>query len=397
MIVLMFLSCGLSLNGVIEHNPVHCIHLDPDEVGQAENGRDYEYFCSKWEELRADQSKSLEERMLEKQWDQVCTPCAEAYEWDKVFDWSEGFVSNTLDEEAGETIVPISGFSALLEEGLSLTEFVAYKAEVLADEFATIEPQRLRLEAADGTGIDAYYIPPLDGQGADSRLNDTLLIYNHGNYGGVEHYLPRLQMLHNVGFTILVYEYRGYGKSESTSIPSSEEFLSDGEDVYAAAVQLAPDPDKIVIYANSLGGIPAIEQALFSQREENQVNPVCALMLEASFTSVRQAGDSLSGVNLPGGFLSDGNFENDIKIAEYTQPLFMMNGTEDVRFPAEYSRELFDNAGTPELQKEFWELEGVNHGISNGGVPEAGFYTYRTKIIEYLETVTPNCIGTSTN
>ena len=66
------------------------------------------------------------------------------------------------------------------------------------------------IPTTDGIGtLDAYFI---ESHGENPALKDTTIIYNHGNFAGIEHYIPRLQFLYDAGYNIFVWDYRGYGK-----------------------------------------------------------------------------------------------------------------------------------------------------------------------------------------
>lgn len=63
--------------------------------------------------------------------------------------------------------------------------------------------------------------------------NDTVILYSHGQTRHIDHYWQRAKLLANCGgkerFGVLIYDYRGYGKSEG--IPTEEGMY---EDVRAA-------------------------------------------------------------------------------------------------------------------------------------------------------------------
>ncbi|MDF1565896.1 MAG: alpha/beta fold hydrolase [Deltaproteobacteria bacterium] len=279
-------------------------------------------------------------------WNSVCLPCETPYDWSRSYDWMEG----TL--EAGESIRPI-------------------------------DPSRVtahRIPTADGEGeLDAYLIAS---HGDDPELAGTTLLYHHGNYAGLEHYLPRIQMLHELGYTVFAWDYRGYGKSEPATHPTPLQFLADARTVRAYVDGLVPDPDRIVLYGYSLGTIPTVEAGL--------ADPGCAMMVEAPFTSVRQIARSSSGLALPPGFLSSGHFENSKKIEGYDGPLLVMHGGDDRLFPPEDVRAFHDAAPGP---KELWTVEGADHGIDNGGVPEDGLAEYGRRMRAFLTTHAPGCFG----
>jgi pimeloyl-ACP methyl ester carboxylesterase len=283
-------------------------------------------------------------------WDLICTSCEDEYDWNREFEWMESTVSN------GETI-----------RGIDPTTITS-----------------LDFETEDGAGtLDAYFIPA---HGENEALAQTTILYNHGNFAGIEHYLPRIQMLHEWGVNILVYDYRGYGKSTPDGHPSPDQFLADARLALSTLRESAPDPQKLIIYANSLGAIPAVEQAISAEE------PPCALFMEAAWTSMRQNAQAFATTNLPGGFLSQGKFENDEKIKRYDGPVFYMHGSVDIKFTIEHVEENHNNAPGP---KDLWILEGINHGISNGGVPEAGITEYYDKMFSFLNEKASSCLTTA--
>lgn len=280
-------------------------------------------------------------------WDRICVPCEEPYDWGLDYPWFDGQL------EPGQTVRPISS------------------ADVVHESVAT--------DDGEGT-LDLYFIPS---HGADAEWATVTVIYNHGNYAGIEHYIPRIRILHELGVNVVVWDYRGYGKSLPDTPAPSEIFLADARQIREHAESYAPDPDRIVVYANSLGAIPSIEMALHQAP--------CALFLEAPFTSLQQISAANAGVALPEGFLSQARYDNTDKIRDYQAPLLIMHGTRDNKFSVDDVREMFDNAGSTE--KELWLLPGVKHGIANIGVPEAGLTEYFDRMRGFLDTHAPACLG----
>lgn len=277
-------------------------------------------------------------------WDSICAACDEPYAWDAEHPW----------------------FPGQLGEGQTIR--------------APAVVERIPIETDDGLAtLDAYWIPS---HGERPERSGTTVLYNHGNYAGIEHYRPRLRVLHELGFNVLVWDYRGYGKSEPASVPTPEQFLADARQVRALAGTLAPDPDRVVIYGYSLGGIPAVEAAL--------ADPPCGLALEAPFTSVRLVARSNSTVNLPETFLSEGAYENIRKIEGYTGPLLAMGGTADTFFPWTDVRTLAEAAGGP---TRTWFPEGVHHGVSDIGIVEAGVPAYDAELAAWLSSDAAGCVG----
>jgi hypothetical protein len=129
--------------------------------------------------------------------DQVCVPCNEEYSWIRGYEWLDG----TLDE------------------GTPSVRAVA------------TEVQRSTLSSDDGEAqLDVYFIPS---HGEVAELASVTVLYNHGNYAGIEHYQPRLRFLHEAGYNVMAWDYRGYGKSMPETAPSPEQFVADARTMLA--------------------------------------------------------------------------------------------------------------------------------------------------------------------
>jgi fermentation-respiration switch protein FrsA (DUF1100 family) len=320
-LLLLGLAAGLSgclnLDSFV-FNPIHCSTVGPDT-------------CE-------DSGKPS--------WDQACVPCEEEYDWARGYDWIEG----TLDPGTPQ-VRPIDPSTV----------------------------QRLSIATDDGEAqLDAYFIPS---HGEDPALAATTVLYNHGNYMGIEHYAPRARFLHEAGYGVFIWDYRGFGKSTPEGTPSTDQFLADAHTARAVAETVVPDPTRVIVYANSLGGIPAVEMSLPA--------PPCALMLEAAFTSMSRISRSNSGSSFAESMFSTNNYDNVAKLQGYPGPLLVLAGDEDNFFPLEDERELYEAAAGP---KELWVAQGAKHGISNGGVPEAGLTPYFEAMRGFLDTHAPGCL-----
>ncbi|MCO4745362.1 MAG: alpha/beta hydrolase [Proteobacteria bacterium] len=277
-------------------------------------------------------------------WDDVCLTCEEPYDWTRDYPW----MPQTLDD--GERIRAVA-----------------------------TEVETFRIPTDDGEGeLDAYFIPS---HGEVAALANTTIVYNHGNYAGIEHYAPRARMLHEAGYNVFIWDYRGYGKSLPDTAPSPDQFMADAQQVRRFVNGVVPDTSRIVVYANSLGAIPAVEMAVRQ--------PGCALLLEAPFTSMSALAASNSSATIPETFFSEGHFDNIRKIEDYEGPVFAMVGDLDNKFPVEDIQRLVDAAPGP---SELWVLPGVRHGIENVGVPEDGFTAYTERMQSFLEQHAADCL-----
>ncbi len=277
--------------------------------------------------------------------DQVCVPCNEEYSWIRDYEWLDG----TLDE------------------GTPSVRAVA------------TEVSRSTLSSDDGEAqLDVYFIPS---HGEVAELAGVTVLYNHGNYAGIEHYQPRLRFLHEAGYNVMAWDYRGYGKSMPEAAPSPEQFVADARTMGGYAAGVVPDPDRIVVYANSLGGVPAVEMALASRP--------CALMLEAPFTSMSRISASNSGTSFSESFFSQNLFDNVSKLDGYEGAALIMIGEWDNKFPVADQQAMYDGIVG---EKELWVVPEARHGITNVGVPEAGLSPYFETMLSFLEEKAPTCL-----
>lgn len=268
-------------------------------------------------------------------WDALCLACEEPYDWARDYAWMEGTLA------AGESVRPVD------------------EASVTAATFDT----------TDGEGaLDAVF---LASHGEDPELADVTVLYNHGNYASLEHYQPRIRMLYEAGYNVLAWDYRGYGKTLPEEPPTAEQHLDDAGVVLAHALELAPDPDKVVPYGYSLGTITATEQAVRGE--------TCALLLEAPFVSMASVANDNTTLSLGEQLFSSGGFDSTRRMDVYAGAALGMTGTADTTAPTEKVHLLMEHGPGP---REVWELPGVRHGLSDGGIPEAGLDDY----LEHLRT-----------
>ena len=278
-------------------------------------------------------------------WSQLCIACEEPYDWEKAYPWMPGTLAD------GESIRPVD------------PDLVA----------------QYTVPTDDGEGaLDVWM---LRAHGDDPVLATTTILYSHGNYASIEHYQPRVRMLHEAGYNVMVWDYRGYGKTTPHEPPTPEQFMADARQVRRWARGMIPDDGRLVIYGYSLGALPAVEMAVDS--------PGCALILESPFSSFEALGEGNTRLSLGERFFSDGRLSNLSKMPDLDTPLLAMAGTEDRTTPVVKVEELFELAPQP---KELWVLDGVDHGIRDGGIPEAGLAAYTDKLRSFLRAEAPACV-----
>jgi uncharacterized protein len=197
----------------------------------------------------------------------------------------------------------------------------------------------VRLKTADGENLLAWSIPPKPGR--------PLILYFHGNAGGLDLRADRFRSIARAGMGLLAIEYRGY--ASSTGSPSEEGLKLDGEAAYAAAVASGVDPERIVLLGESLGSGVAV--ALAAR------HPVGALVLDSPYSSIVDVAAATYWFAPVRALLRD-PFRSDLLIGSVHAPTLIVHGTKDVVVPIRFGEKLFALANSP---KDFWRVEGAGH------------------------------------
>ncbi|HEY4997572.1 MAG TPA: alpha/beta hydrolase, partial [Usitatibacter sp.] len=134
--------------------------------------------------------------------------------------------------------------------------------------------------------------------------------------------------------------------------------------------KLAPGRRRFIV-GHSLGGAIAVELA---RRRPD----ASGLVLEATFTSVRDMIDQSAWGFLPVGLILTQNFDTLSKIGDVKMPVLVTHGTRDTIVPIEMGERLFAAAHGP---KKFLRVEGAGHHNLSG----AGFDQYRQAIAELFK------------
>jgi fermentation-respiration switch protein FrsA (DUF1100 family) len=192
-------------------------------------------------------------------------------------------------------------------------------------------------------------------------------LYLHGNGGNLTHRGLQVREITAAGSSVLMLDYRGYGKSEGS--PSEKGLYADADAAYRYLRDRGYRAGQIVLHGESLGTAVAVDLASRSE---------CAgVVLEAAFNSGRDVANTVLPVVGPLLFRS---FNSESKIAKLRSPLLFFHGDRDHLIPLKLGRTLFNAAPQP---KFFWEVRGAGH---NDLVEIAG-PSYRQRLREFYERI----------
>jgi hypothetical protein len=188
-------------------------------------------------------------------------------------------------------------------------------------------------------------------------------LFLHGNAGNATHRFLQIREITAAGSSVLMLDYRGYGKSQGS--PSEHGLYADADAAYLYLLDHGYGARHIVLQGESLGTAVAVELA--SRKE-------CAgVVLEAAFTSGRDVANTVLPVIGP---LLFRGFDTKSKIANIRAPLLFFHGDRDEIIPLRLGRSLFEAAPEP---KYFIEVPGAGHN----DLAERAASSYRERLREF--------------
>lgn len=195
-------------------------------------------------------------------------------------------------------------------------------------------PEILLLPRAGGGSVAAVHL-------TNPRARYTIL-FSHGNGEDIGGDLPFLRELRDAGFSVLAYDYSGYGLS--TGRPSERAAYGDVDAAYDYLARTADvPPERIIAHGRSLGGGVAADLA--SRR------PVAGVVLESTFTTIFRVAHSVPVVPFD-------RFRTIDKLPRIQAPVLVIHGTRDGVVHFRHGERLYERA--PGVKRRLW-VEGAGH------------------------------------
>ena len=173
------------------------------------------------------------------------------------------------------------------------------------------------------------------------------LLLCHGNAGNIGDRVAHLALLSAVGFDVLAFDYRGYGRSSGR--PSEQGTYLDARAARDALLSRdGVDSSRVFYLGESLGGAVALALAL--------ERPPAGVILQSTFTSVRD----MARVHyplLPPALVPDA-YPSLRRIPRLQAPLLVLHGARDEIVPLMHADALAEAAPAP---KRLHVFPGVGH------------------------------------
>ena len=203
--------------------------------------------------------------------------------------------------------------------------------------------EQVTLNTDDQIKLEGWYLPV-------DEPRATLLFF-HGNAGNISHRLDSLQIFHELGLSVFIFDYRGYGNSQGR--PTEAGIYRDAETAWRYLVETRRIPAQdILLFGRSLGGAVAAYLA--------EQYPAMGLVLESTFTSI----PDMAAAHypwLPTRLLARVHYNTRERLVNIHIPVMVIHSQEDEIIPYNQGRQLYSLAHEP---KRFLELRGDhNHGL----------------------------------
>lgn len=215
--------------------------------------------------------------------------------------------------------------------------------------------------------IHAWWLPA-------SQSNAQVLLYLHGNAINIGSNVAHAERFHQMGFSVLLMDYRGYGKSRG-DFPNEASVYQDAQAGWNYLVnerQIAPE--QIVIYGHSLGGAIAIDLAMRQPQ-------AAALIVQSSFSSIRDMVSYRGRFSFfPVNLILTQRFDSLAKVPQLKVPVLYIHGANDLDVPALMSQALYDASPQP---KKLWLVPQAAHN-NVGEVAGPEFHYVITAFLQQL-------------
>lgn len=240
-------------------------------------------------------------------------------------------------------VIGYSGFvySLLLLFLMASEERLLYPRGGRPIDAGTLRYEEVWLTTEDALRLHAWFCPA-----PETHRTGYALLFCHGNAGELSSRAFLAERWgHVLGVDVLLFDYRGYGRSEGT--PHEQGLYTDAAAAHQWLQSRGYLPDRIIIAGRSLGGAVALQLA-------TRVHPA-ALILESTFTSAPEVAAEIYPF-LPVAPLMRNRYPNIQRITDYAGPIFLSHGQMDTLIPVSHAQKLYEAAPGPKQLLLFPDL-----------------------------------------
>lgn len=216
------------------------------------------------------------------------------------------------------------------------------------------------LTASDGLELAAWYVPASDPEA-------PCVLLCHGLLDSKWTMLRLVPWLHEAGYSVLLFDFRGHGASEKEPTTIGRE---EARDVEAALDWLEAQgvADRVGALGMSLGAAALVNAA----SEDDRLDALVLDSLFAEWADVDYARD----YRLPPEWLVPGVVDPVDLVPQIDVPVLIIHGSADILTSVDHAERLFEAANEP---KELW-INDSGHAWSAWTYPE----TYQSVVLDFL-------------
>jgi fermentation-respiration switch protein FrsA (DUF1100 family) len=210
--------------------------------------------------------------------------------------------------------------------------------------------EQVWIRTEDGLRLHGWWAPAEDGEAAVRGAARGAAIFFHGNAGHLAHRAPIAARLRRLGLGVLLFDYRGYGRSDGR--PSEAGLYLDG----AAALRFLAEerdlpPERVLLLGHSLGAAVATRTAVESG--------TAGLVVTSTFRNLPSLARKLYRW-VPARLFewSRNRFDSESRIGRVAAPVLAGWGSGDEFIPREETRALYEAASEP---KGWFQVQGAGH------------------------------------
>lgn len=249
--------------------------------------------------------------------------------------------------------------------------FLTLRFTGLVESFAFYMPSRepfttpagiedVAFTTSDGKQLHAWFVRA---SGAAPGEKRPAILHVHGNAGNVSHHLAFSQHLADPGFHVLLFDYRGFGRSDKARLLTRSALMQDTRAAWAALrARTDVDADRCGVYGVSLGGAFALALA---REQPEQVRAICTVSAFTSFSDI--ASDK---VPLLGRLLVPSGLEGHESAARVQCPLLIMHGEADSIIPVSHAGALEHAATKASMVRRIIISAADHNDIMDGSIAQ---------------------------
>lgn len=218
----------------------------------------------------------------------------------------------------------------------------------------------IKLTLKNGKTITAVYLPYPNAK--------YTVLFSHGNAEDLGTAMPYLQFYQSLGFSILAYDYPGYGTSKGRSNEARTY-----EAIFAAYDYLRNHlnipAEKIIVHGRSVGSGPSIELA--SQK------PIGGLIIESPFVSAYRVYTYIP-------LFPFDKYINIKKMKNVKAPTLVIHGKRDTIVPTWHGKKIYKALKAPKMG--YWPVAGHNDIMA---VNPEGYWQTLIEFSKFIENEPP--------